>query len=80
MRYLIAVVCPPLALVLSRRWLAAGVVLGLFGLGVLSLRDGWGVVPLFVAILWAIHAVGDAAAGDESRRFVRSVRPLRWRP
>ena len=80
MLYLVAVVCPPLAFVLGRRWVAAGIASGLFGLGVLTLRDGWGIVPLFVAILWAIHAVGDAAADAESRRFVRSVRPLRWRP
>lgn len=79
MRYLIALICPPLALVLSRRWVAAGVVLGLFGWGLLTFRDGWGTVPLLVAILWAIHAVGDADADAESRRFVRSVRPLRWR-
>lgn len=77
MRYLLALVCPPAALLACRRPRQAAFVLILCLTGVASWRWGIGVLLLFWAVLWAVNAVGDDRAAHISARFVRSVKPIR---
>lgn len=76
MRYLLALVCPPLALFLCNRRGQALVCLGLCLAGIASASWGLGVLSLFGCILWAVNAVGDDRAAAVSERFIRSVKPI----
>ncbi len=76
MRYLLALVCPPLALLVCRRRGQALICSGLCLAGLVSARWGPGVLLLFGCILWAVNAVGDDRAAAVSDRFIRAVKPI----
>jgi hypothetical protein len=76
MRYLLALVCPPLALMACRRWFQAIPCVLLYALAIASAKDGVGAVIEFFLILWAFNVVGDEKAGIEARAFVKTVEPI----
>ena len=77
MRYLLALVCPPLGLLMSGRprQAVANLILCLFG--VATVRWGLGIIALAGAAMWAIHAVADDRAAFETNQFIRTVKPIR---
>ena len=77
MRYLLALVCPPAALLACHRPWQAGVVLLLCLAGLASWGWGVGILLLCWAILWAANGVGDDRAAAASKQFIRAVRPVR---
>ena len=77
MRYLLALICPPVALLACRRYGQAAVVAALYLGGFASLHWGVGFLLLFICMLWAANAVGDERAAAESARFIRTIRPIR---
>ncbi len=76
MRYLTAVLCPPLALVLCRRWFQAIASLALFALAIDWIDNGIGALLDFFLILWAFRVVGERNAAVETREFVQTVEPI----
>ncbi len=76
MRYLLALICPPLALLLCRRRGQSLVCLILCFAALASMRWGIGVLLLFGCILWAFNVVGDDRAAAMSDRFIRTVKPI----
>ncbi len=77
MRYLLALLCPPAALLACRRPRQAMAALILWLVGLASIGWGVGVVILFGCILWAANAVGDHRAAIDAARFIRTVKPIR---
>ena len=77
LRYLFALICPPMALLLCHRGWQASFALILCLLGLASVRWGVGILVLFGCILWAVNAVGDDRAAAVSARFVWTVKPIR---
>lgn len=77
MRYLLALICPPLALLLCHRPWQAGVALALLVVGLATFWWGVGALILFGIIIWAMNAVSDQIAAREISRFVRTVKPIR---
>ena len=76
MRYLLALICPPAALLACHRPWQSLVVLLLWVVGLATTGWGVGLLLLFASILWASNGVGDERAAQESARFVRSVTPI----
>ena len=76
MRYMLAVVCPPLALLTCRRPCQAIVSAILFALAIATARWGIGAFLDFFLILWATNAVGDEQAGREAQAFIKTVKPI----
>ena len=76
MRYLMALVCPPLAFVACKKWGQAIPATILFGLAIATARYGVGAFLDFCLILWAFYAVGDDDARAEARAFVKTVHPI----
>ena len=76
MRYLLAIFCPPLALLTCHRPWKAIAAAFLYALAIFTARWGVGVFIDFCLILWATHAVGDEQAGREVRAFVKTVQPI----
>ena len=76
MRYLLALICPPAALLACHRPVQAWIT-GLLGLVGIMLGS-WGAALLvwFGCILWAMTAVGDDRAAQDSAQFIRSVKPI----
>ena len=80
MRYLVALFCPPLALLACGRSHQAIINLILCLVGVATARWGLGIIALMAAVMWAINAVGDDRASLRTDEFVRTVKPIRtWR-
>jgi len=76
MRYLIALVCPPLALLACGRWFQAIPCVLLYALAIVTAKYGVGALIEFFLILWAVNVVGDEKAGVEARAFVKTVEPI----
>ncbi len=76
MRYALALVCPPLALLCCKKRYQAMIAALLFGLAIATARFGVGALIDFFLILWASNVVGDERARIEAREFVRTVRPI----
>ena len=79
MRYILALFCPPLALMACRRWFQAAAAAILFALAVATARSGVGALVEFFLVLWAFRVVGEDGAAREARAFIRTVRPVRIR-
>ena len=77
MRYLLALVCPPLALFLCHRSSEAAIALILCLVGLASMSWGVGILVIFGCMLWAVNAVGNDRAAAVSARFIRQVKPIR---
>ena len=76
MRYALAFVCPPLALLGCKRRFQAIPSAVLYALAIASANFWiWAFIEFFL-VLWAIHAVVDAEAGREARAFVETVEPI----
>jgi hypothetical protein len=73
MRYLFAVVCPPLAFLSCGRWGRAAIASVLFALAIATTHLGLGIAIEFLLILWAVGSVGDENARLVSRGFIASV-------
>ena len=76
MRYLLALVCPPLAFLACRKWVQAIPATILFGLAIATASSGLGAAIDFVLILWAFYAVGDEEARQEARAFIKTVHQI----
>jgi hypothetical protein len=76
MRYALAVVCPPLALMVCRRPNQAMASAILFALAIVTAAWGVGAAIDFFLILWATNAVGDEEASVEARAFIKTVKPI----
>lgn len=76
MRYILAVICPPLALLVCKRWFQAIVSAIFYALAIVTAPYGFGAVIDFFLILWAFNAVGDEKAGREAREFIKTVQPI----
>jgi len=76
MKYLLALICPPLALMSCKRWFQAIPCTALYGLAIATASIGVGALIEFFLILWAFNQVGDEKAGREARAFVRTVEPI----
>ncbi len=76
MRYLIAMLCPPLALAMCRRWFQAVLATILYGLAIVGMESGVGLLIDFFLILWAFRILGERSAELEARAFVRAVEPI----
>ena len=77
MRYLLALICPPAALLACHRPGQAIVALILFVAACLTIRWGLGLLLLVGCILWAVNVVGSGRAAEVSAEFVRTVKPFR---
>jgi len=76
MRYILAVICPPLALLTCKRWFQAAVCSTLYALAIVWAESGFGALIEFFLILWAVNAVGDEKAGREAQTFIKTVEPI----
>jgi hypothetical protein len=76
MRYLLALICPPLALLTCKRWFQAIPSSILYALAIATAEYGVGAAIEFVLILWAFNVVGDEKARVESRAFINTVEPI----
>jgi hypothetical protein len=76
MCYLLALICPPLALLACKRWIQAIPAAVLYGLAIVSARYGAGALIEFFLILWAFRAVSDTVADREARTFAKTVKPI----
>ena len=76
MRYALALVCPPLALLGCRRWFQAVLCAILYALAIATARYGIGALIDFFLILWSINVVSDEEAGRQARAFVKTVKPI----
>jgi hypothetical protein len=76
MRYALALVCPPLALLTCKRWVQAIPSAILYALAIAWAKYGFGALIEFVLILWAFNVVGDEKAGRDARAFVKTVEPI----
>jgi hypothetical protein len=76
MKYLLAVFCPPLAMLACRKWVQALTCAVPFVFAIAWAESALGPLVAFFLILWAFHVVGDHDAGIEARAFVQSVRPI----
>lgn len=79
MRYILALICPPLALLIAHRPVQAAVALVLAAVGIATFWWGVGALILAGLIFWALNAVSDASAARETSRFIRTVKPIRVR-
>ena len=77
MRYLLALICPPLALWMCHRPWQAAVALGLCLAGVATFWWGVGILILGGTMAWALNAVSDEGAARATRQFIRTVKPIR---
>ena len=73
MKYLIALICPPLALLLVHRPLRALVATFLLVVAILLWSTGLGAVLVAGVILWATRVVGSVAADEELAGFFRLI-------
>jgi hypothetical protein len=71
MRYMIALFCPPLAMVRSGKPGRALAVIGLLILAAITWSTGLGAIPAAFAMLWAIRTVGELEADEELAGFLR---------
>ena len=76
MRYAMAFVCPPLALLGCRRKFQAIPSAILYALAIASANFWIGASIDFLLILWAVRVVVDEQADRESRAFVETVEPI----
>ena len=76
MLYLLAVFCPPLALLACRKWFQAIPSAVLYALAIFTARYGIGAVIDFCLILWAFRVVGDSQAEVEAQVFSKTVKPI----
>jgi hypothetical protein len=76
MRYVLALICPPLALLACRKWFQAIPAAVLYGLAIVTARYGVGALIEFFLILWAFRAVSDCVANLEARTFTETVKPI----
>ena len=76
MRYLMALVCPPVALLVCKKWFQAIPCSILFVVAIATAEYGVGALIEFFLILWAFHVVGDAKAAVEAQEFIKTVEPI----
>ncbi len=76
MRYLLALICPPAALLVCERPWQALLSLIFCLAGLASVHWGVGLVGLLGCILWASNVVGNDQASEVSARFIRTVKPI----
>ena len=76
MRYVLALLCPPLGLLACERRFQAISAAILFVLAIATARWGVGIVIEFFLILWASNAAGDYDAAREALAFVGTVKPI----
>ncbi len=76
MRYALALICPPLALLVCKRWVGAIPAAILYLMAIATARYGIGALIEFFLVLWASNAVGDRDAAIEARAFVKDVLPI----
>lgn len=74
MIYLIALICPPLALVLVGRPLRAVAATAFLGLAATTWTTGFGLPLAALTILWACRVVGDSRAQRELDGFLEVFR------
>jgi hypothetical protein len=76
MRYALALICPPLALLACKKWFQAIPSAVLYGTAIITARYGIGALIEFFLILWAFRAVSDTIAIREALRFAKTVKPI----
>ena len=76
MKYLMAFVCPPIALLACEKWAQAIPAALLFALAVATARYGVGALIEFFLILWASNVVGGQQSRREARAFIKTVAPI----
>jgi hypothetical protein len=76
MRYALALICPPLALLACKKWFQAIPAAVLYGTAIITARYGVGALIEFFLILWAIRAVSDTVANREALTFAKTVKPI----
>ena len=76
MRYTLALICPPLAMLTCKRWFSAASSAILYALAIAWARYGVGALIEFFLILWAFNVVGNEKAAFEAREFVKTVEPI----
>lgn len=76
MRYLTAMLCPPLALWLAHRRFQAVPSALLYTLAIFWMESGVGALIAFFLVLWAFRVVGEQKAEVEARAFVKTVDPI----
>jgi hypothetical protein len=76
MRYTLALLCPPLAILICKRWFQAALSAILFALAIAWAQYGVGVLIEFFLILWAFNVVGNEKATREMQEFVETVEPI----
>ena len=76
MRYVLALICPPLALLSCKRWFQAIPASILYALAIAWAKYGVGALIEFFLILWAFNVAGDEKARREARAFVKTVHPI----
>lgn len=76
MFFILALICPPLAMVLCGARVRAVVAILILATAVMVF--GWfaGLIVEFALILWAANVVGDARAHRTAQEFGRTVRPI----
>ncbi len=76
MRHVLALICPPLALLACHRTKQAVVSLVLFFVAIATARWGVGVFLDIVLVLWAMRVVGSEIADREVQAFIKTVKPI----
>jgi hypothetical protein len=76
MRYILALICPPLAMLTCKRWFQAALSSILYALAIAWAKYGFGALIEFFLILWAFNVVGNEKADQEAREFVATVEPI----
>lgn len=76
MRYALSLICPPLALLVCKKWFQAIPSAVLYGLAIVTARYGVGALIEFFLILWSFRVVSDTFADREARTFAESVKPI----
>jgi hypothetical protein len=76
MRYILAMFCPPLALLICGRPKQAATCAILFIAAIATAEMGVGLVFDVFLVIWATNAVGDEGASRETLAFKQTVRPI----
>ena len=74
MKYVFALVCPPLAILLSRKPVQALGSLVLCFLAVATWSLGVGGILAAITVMWALRVAGEAGANAEVDRFMADFR------
>ena len=71
MRYILALFCPPLAMVRSGKPIRAIASTVLLILAALTWTSGLGMIPAALSMIWACRTVGETYATEELEGFLR---------